>query len=216
MEVIYEDPDLIVVSKASGIVSYPTGEYREESAIQLIRRYWKSRSRSDRYLYLLHRIDRDTSGLMVFAKSTLARRVLSEQFENHTVVREYLAVTEGIPEKRRGTIKTLIARNERGLRSVAERGKLARTAYEVVSEDRDRRRALVRCSLFTGRTHQVRIHLSHLNTPVIGDSIYGAGSPGSRLALHSHMLGFVHPRTRRPIVFRIPLPPDLMKLVAHQ
>jgi 23S rRNA pseudouridine1911/1915/1917 synthase len=215
VEVLYEDRDIIVIRKAAGIVSYPTGEYRDESAIQLIRRYWKSCGRADRHLYLLHRLDRETSGLMVFAKTTLARTSLREQFENHTVLRCYLAVTCGVPAKKQGTVNTMLGRNERGRRAVTVNGKTAVTKYWVLAEDRDGKRALVRCRLLTGRTHQVRIHLAYIGAPVAGDALYGdmRNRLLSGLALHACQLGFIHPRTRLPVVFRTPLPPDLRRLL---
>lgn len=205
IDVVYEDTDVIVIDKASGVLSYPVEDRREEAAIQLVRRYWKAQGAQNQNLYLLHRLDADTSGLMMFAKTTLAREALHAQFEEHSVVRSYLAVTWGIPGKKRDKIHTMLGRNVRGRRAVTPRGREAVTFYEVLRHNPARNRALVRCRLHTGRTHQVRIHLSHIGAPVLGDDVYGLKKHG-RLMLHAEALGFFHPRSHRNIVFRTQIP----------
>jgi len=212
IEVVFEDLDLAIVEKASGIISYPAGDFREESVIQLIRRYWKATGKPNQNLYLLHRLDKDTSGLMVFAKTSLARRSLLKQFEEHSILRQYLAVTHGVPSVQRGEIRASLSRDRSGRRGVAHYGRPALTKYHVVSKYRSRRIALIRCRLHTGRTHQVRIHLAHAGAPVLGDRVYGKDG-GSRLALHAETLGFVHPRSELPVVFRSSLPEELRRLL---
>ena len=215
IEVIFEDQDAIVIEKAAGVLSYPVEGRDEESAIRLIRRYWKFRNNKQNQLYLLHRLDKETSGVMIFAKSSVGRESLRRQFEEHTVIRGYLAVTDGIPNQKSGTIKTFLGRNQRGRRVVAHQGKAAITRYQVLFMDAENRRALVRCYLHTGRTHQVRIHMAHLNAPVIGDVVYG--NPGSgRMALHAEVLGFIHPRTGIPLVLRSSLPVELRQLLSRR
>lgn len=210
IEIIMEDGDMVLISKAAGVLSYPLEERREEAAIQLVRRYWKAAGIPNQNLYLLHRLDQDTSGLMIFAKTSLARESLRRQFEEHSILRSYVAVTCGIPENAEGTIRTQLARDFRGRRSVSQTGREAVTHYMVLHRNPQRGRALVRCRLHTGRTHQVRIHMSHLNSPVLGDAVYGRKGEG-RLMLHSEALGFIHPRTGVPIVFRISLPPEFRR-----
>jgi len=212
IEVVYEDLDLVIVEKASGIISYPAGDFREESVIQLIRRYWKAAGKSNQHLYLLHRLDKDTSGLMVFAKTSLARKSLLMQFEEHSILRQYLAVTRGIPGTRQGEIRGSLSRDKHGRRSVAHQGRFALTSFDVVFAKRSSRTALIRCRLHTGRTHQVRIHLAHAGAAVVGDRVYGKDG-GSRLALHAETLGFIHPRTGQPVVFRSSLPEELRRLL---
>jgi 23S rRNA pseudouridine1911/1915/1917 synthase len=210
IEVVYEDRDLLVIFKAAGILTYPVENERGESAIQLIRRYWKSQRVRNEHLYLIHRLDKETSGLLVFAKSSLARESLHRQFEEHSIIRCYLAITDRAPERSKGEIRTRLGRNPRGKRAVARFGKLAITRYEVLKSSRNR--TLIRCELVTGRTHQIRIHLAHLGAPVVGDSIYGKGK-AQRMALHAEALGFHHPRSHQAIVFRTSLPADLKKLI---
>ena len=215
IEVLHEDQDVIVVEKAAGVLSYPVDERDEDSAIRLIRRFWKIQNRKQEHVYLLHRLDKETSGLIAFAKTTLARNSLSRQFEEHSVVRGYLAVTHGIPAQERGTIQTFLGRDERGKRAVRRKGRSATTLYRVVLVNRKLNRALVRCYLHTGRTHQVRIHMAHLNTPVVGDVVYGVERSG-RMALHAEVLGFIHPRTGRPVLIRTSVPQELEHLLGSR
>ena len=215
IEVLYEDQDVIVVEKAAGVLSYPVDERDEDSAIRLIRRFWKFQNRNQNHVYLLHRLDKETSGLIAFAKTTLGRNSLSRQFEEHSVVRGYLAITQGIPAQDRGTIETFLGRDQRGKRAVRRKGRSATTLYRVVLVNRKLNRALVRCYLHTGRTHQVRIHMAHLNTPVIGDAVYGFKRSG-RMALHAEVLGFIHPRTTLPVLIRSSLPEELMQLLGSR
>ena len=203
--VTHEDSDVLLLEKSAGLLSYPLPDDRSDSAIQLIRRYWKSKNVQNQNLYLLHRLDRDTSGLMIFAKTTLARKSLSNQFNEHSVIRGYIAITQGIPNLKQGTLETMLGRKFTGKRGVTDRGKSSKTYYEVMRNSSSR--ALVYCSLHTGRTHQVRIHMMHLGTPVVGDPIYGK-TKGKRLFLHSHILGFIHPRTLKPKLFLSSIPEE--------
>jgi 23S rRNA pseudouridine1911/1915/1917 synthase len=212
IHVIYEDQDVLIVDKASGVITYPVENEPRGSVIQLIRIYWKYTTQQNQHLYLLHRLDKDTSGLLVFAKTTRARQSLQQQFESHSVLREYLAITHGIPRRKKGEIKTFLGRDFRGRRSVAAKGKGAITHFKVIAENVPANRALVRCRLETGRTHQVRIHMAHIGTPVIGDTVYGK-IPSKRLALHADTLGFQHPRTAKPVLFHVSLPADLQELI---
>jgi 23S rRNA pseudouridine1911/1915/1917 synthase len=212
IETLYEDQDLIVVEKAAGVLSYPVEGREEESAIRLIRLYWRIQKRKHEHLYLLHRLDKETSGLIVFAKTSLARNSLREQFERHTILRSYFAVTQGIPNPDFGRIRTDLARNVRGRRDVAQKGKRAITQYETLMVNPKLQRALVRCYLHTGRTHQVRIHMAHIRTPVLGDEIYGR-TESHRMALHAEALGFIHPRSKLPLLLRSSLPQSLRKLL---
>ncbi|HET6267587.1 MAG TPA: RluA family pseudouridine synthase [Acidobacteriota bacterium] len=212
IELVYEDLDLIVIEKPSGIITYPVDSHTKNSAIQLIRKVWRKQGRSDSHLYLVHRIDQETSGLLVFAKTTLARKSLQDQFSRHAVLREYLAITNGIPKQIKGEIRTFLGRNFRGKRAVAFAGKQAVTNYLVLRQNRATNRALVQCRLQTGRTHQIRIHLAHLGSPVLGDAVYGKTRSG-RLALHAATLGLIHPRTRAPLLLYSSPPQEWRRLV---
>jgi 23S rRNA pseudouridine1911/1915/1917 synthase len=212
VEVLYEDIDCILIEKGAGVITYPVPNHTEISAIQLIRRYWKHNNMRDSHVYLLHRLDKDTSGLMIFAKTSLARKALLAQFENHSVLRRYFAVVQGIPEKPEGTLKTFLGRNKSGIRTVKSYGKEAITDYRVLRTNRQKQRSLVLCRLHTGRTHQIRIHMKHLHTPVVGDPVYG-NDRKNQLALFACSLGFIHPRSGQPLLFHASLPASLKTLM---
>jgi 23S rRNA pseudouridine1911/1915/1917 synthase len=203
--IVYEDIDLVIFEKAVGVLSYPLKGDRTISAIQLIRKKWKDRQSPNRNLYLIHRLDQDTSGLMVFAKTTLARRSLAQQFHDHSVIRGYISITQGIPNPAQGRISAILGRQFSGRRGVTTKGRHSITDYVV--QKSSRMNALVYCSLHTGRTHQVRIHMAHLGTPVVGDRVYGKTNK-NRMMLHAQVLGFHHPRSNRPMVFVSSLPAE--------
>lgn len=234
MRVVFEDDDVIVVDKAAGILVQPTEAREEGTLIELVQHYWRAKahrpsgarqltrggsSYRSRPVCVVHRIDKDTSGLVVFAKNHLARQSLSQQFRAHTIERKYLALVEGCPVPSRGVIKTVIApdRGDRRRGSVEGRtpGRPAITRYEVI--ERYARASLVSLRLETGRQHQIRIHLSEKGHPVIGEKVY-AGSRTqtayghNRQALHAAALGFIHPRTGEKVKLESPLPSDLADL----
>lgn len=196
-EIVHEDDDLVVVDKPSGLLTAPTPESdRNNLADLLARRDGASR------VWVVHRLDLETSGLLVFAKKPDANRALAERFRTHDLDREYLAVVEGALEGRGRRVDRPIA------------GKEART--EVSPIHVAGQVTLVRARLETGRTHQVRIHLASAGHPVCGDHRYGEGrgSRPPRLALHATRLGFVHPGTGEAVRFERPWPRDLAEWIA--
>ena len=242
LSIVYEDGDLIVVDKPAGLVVHPAPGHPGGTLVNgLIAHCGASLSGIGgvRRPGIVHRIDKDTSGLLVVAKNDLAHRGLSDQFAAHgrdgLMERAYLALVWGVPDPKRGTIRGNLARSRRNREKIAlvadDTGRHAVTHYEVVQvPDPDGTVALVRCALETGRTHQIRVHLSHRGHPLLGDRIYGSafktkaallGEEGraaldalGRQALHAAVLGFVHPRTKRTLRFEVPLPPDMAALLA--
>ena len=190
--VVYEDDDLIVVDKPAGLLTAPTPESDRNNLADLLTR------RCGGPVFVVHRIDLQTSGLLVFAKSAAANRLLSEQFRTHSVERAYLAVVAGNFPDDRHTL-SLPLHNRRAV-----------THFEVV-EHFGERATLLRCRLETGRTHQIRLHCAHLGHPVLGDPEHrSAISPRPpRMALHAIELEFVHPRTREKRSFSNLMPNDL-------
>lgn len=192
-ELVHEDEHLVVVDKPAGLLTAPTPESDRGNLLDLLRR------RPDGGpVFLVHRIDLQTSGLLVFAKTPEANRALSTRFRDHDVTRSYLAVLDGSLPDDVGDVNEPIE------------GRRAQTHFEVL-EHLGEHTTFVRCRLTTGRTHQIRIHAAGLGHPVRGDSTYGR--PGEqdppRMALHATELGFVHPATREPVHFQRPLPEDL-------
>jgi 23S rRNA pseudouridine1911/1915/1917 synthase len=195
--VVHEDDDLVVVDKPPGLLTAPTPESDRNNLVSLLAR----RTGKPEPIFVVHRIDLDTSGLVVFAKTAEANRALAERFRTHDLERAYLAVVAGaFPGEVRVIDRPIAGR--RAVTHVAVEERLAAQA------------TLLRCRLETGRTHQIRIHARAAGHPVLGDREHGdrAISPllrPPRMALHATLLAFVHPRTRAPLSFASPLPADL-------
>lgn len=213
--VAYEDDDLIVVDKPAGLVVHPAPAHPTGTLAQAL----AGRAAGGEAFRpgIVHRLDRDTSGLLVVAKNEEAHRALQDQIKARGVEREYLALVEGRPDARRGTIDAPIGR-DRGQRTVVstrtDRPREARTHFEF--EEELPLTTLLRVRLETGRTHQIRAHLAAIGHPVVGDPTYGGGASGRRLGLtrqflHSAKLLFKHPRTGETIVCESKLPADLLR-----
>lgn len=192
--VAFEDSDLVVVDKPAGLLTAPTPESDRSNLASLLAR----REGKDGRVFVVHRLDLDTSGLLVFAKTPLANSALAERFRTHDVQREYLTVVAG-------AVPDALARIDAPLR-----GKRAVTNVTVTQRFGDAATEL-RCALETGRTHQIRMHLSGASHPVLGDTTYGRRTSidPPRMALHAAVLGFVHPRTGEKVELSSPWPPDL-------
>jgi 23S rRNA pseudouridine1911/1915/1917 synthase len=226
--VVHEDASVIVVDKAPGVLVQPTPQGDRGTLVDLLARYLKKRSPEGKpgYLGLLHRIDRETSGLLLFSRRGSSNRILAEQFRSHALAREYLSLVRGNVTQQTGTIADRLTRTVPGARRATAaspgRGKTAVTHYRVL--ERFGVATLLSVTLETGRTHQIRIHLSGRGHPVVGDKIYG--TPGRfpshslldafpRQALHAGRLGFTHPVTGQWLVFESPVPRDFAALLAE-
>jgi 23S rRNA pseudouridine1911/1915/1917 synthase len=194
---VHEDDALLVVVKPPGLLTIATERERERTAYRLL---WDYLAASGARPFVVHRLDRETSGLLVFAKSEAVKRALQAQFEARSVERVYQAVVAGGPPDERGTLESRLA-EDRALRVRSARaGRLAVTHYRVLRRRRDTTRLELR--LGTGRRHQIRVQLAEAGWPVVGDLAHGGPrSAAGRLCLHATRLGFVHPVTERPVVF---------------
>ena len=222
---VYEDSAVLVVDKAPGILVQPTPQGDRGTLLDLLRRYLRHRHPAVRspYLGLLHRIDRDTSGLLLFSRRGEANRVLAEQFRTHSLAREYLALVHGRCEEDSGTIADSLARPAPGARrraSSGQGGKRAVTHFRVL--ERFAEATLLSARLETGRTHQIRIHFAGRGHPLVGDRVYGNRNSGRRQelmdrfprqALHAGLLGFTHPITGAWLRFEVPPPEDFAELL---
>lgn len=199
MTVLHEDEDVVVIDKPTGQLSQGS-ELGDVGSLAhaLMRRYGRD-------IRLMHRLDKGASGVMVAGRHPDATAALTPQFREHSIERRYLAVTQGVPKE--GPIELAIIQQAREVRAVRgeERGLYAKSLVNVV-ETLEGGRALVAVQLYTGRTHQIRIHLQALGTPILGDTEYG-GPAAARLCLHAEVLGFVHPRGHL-LRFERPLPDD--------
>lgn len=215
-QVIYEDEDLLIVHKPAGLLtSTSPGEKRPTLLAKLRVDLAKRDPRAT--LGLIHRLDRDASGLLVFSKNDAAYQSLKSQFFHHDVTREYHAVVRGTPKPPKGRIESrLVERADGHVYSTKQigRGDRAVTDYELVRTAG--RLSLVRLQLHTGRKHQIRVHLSQQNWSILGDPMYGHGEkspPETRLMLVATRLGFVHPRSGKRVEYTLDLPEEMARLV---
>ncbi len=222
LAIAYEDDAVIVIDKPAGLVVHPAPGNPDRTLVNaLIAHCGESLSGigDARRPGIVHRLDKDTSGLIVAAKTDAAHRGLARQFAAHTIDRAYRAAVHGVPAPASGLIEGAIGRHPRHRKKMAvvARGKPARTRYALeaaANAPQGGRAALVRCTLETGRTHQIRVHLAHRGWPVVGDGLYGIRNDCfSRQALHACLIGFTHPLSRRRMRFRSELPKDVKILL---
>lgn len=215
LQLIYEDDDVVVVNKGYGLLSVSRGSSKpEETAYNILKKYLKECDPTQK-VFIVHRLDRDTSGLMLFAKSIQAKETMQHNWNNMVLERRYVAVVEGIMEQDEGKIRSYLGETSAhevfSSQNPAD-GKPAVTRYRVLA--RGLGKTLVEYSLDTGRKNQIRVHSRELGHPIVGDRRYGAASsPIGRMALHALSLRFVHPRTRQDMLFQTPVPAKFLKLV---
>jgi 23S rRNA pseudouridine1911/1915/1917 synthase len=242
LTIVYEDDDVIVIDKPAGLVVHPAAGHESGTLVNaLIAHCGESLSGIGgvKRPGIVHRLDKDTSGLLVVAKNDLAHQALSAQFADHgrtgPLERAYLAFVWGVPDRKRGTVEAALARSTHNREKIVvvsdESGRYAITHYEVLENlpAAAPMASLVRCELETGRTHQIRVHMAHLGHPLLGDPAYGSGfkTKANRLseqsrnalgalnrqALHAAILGFEHPRSGEFLRFESPLPSDMEALL---
>lgn len=214
LDIVYEDEDLIVVNKPPGLTVHPGPGHYADTLGNFLTHYYKNIG-SEVSFHPVHRLDRGTSGLLVIAKHPHAQERLKGQIHTRDFRRIYLAVCQGVPQPPAGAIDAPLGPVEGSLmaRQVRADGKPARTRYETVKTVKNH--ALLRLELDTGRTHQIRVHLSHTGHPLVGDFLYGTQAPGliPRPALHSHELFLRQPVTGEQLHFVQPLPEDMENLL---
>ena len=214
LKLVYEDDDIIVVNKGYGLLSMGNDKVKEGTTYTILRDYLKWQDPRNK-LFIVHRLDRDTSGLMVFAKSIEAKENLQHNWNNMVLSRKYLAVVEGRPDPAEGIVKSYLAENSRYevySTDNPDEGQLAITRYRTLKSRNGY--SLMEVELDTGRKNQIRVHMKDLGHPITGDRRYGAGSsPIHRMALHAQTLRFVHPITRKDMNFTTPTPISFSKIV---
>ena len=228
LNVVFEDEHLIVVDKPAGLVVHPAAGHADGTLVNALLHHCKGKLSGIGGVErpgIVHRIDRDTSGLLVVAKSDRAHEGLAKLFATHDIERRYLALVVGHPTPSAGTIRTQIGRSTTNRKKMAVlpegKGKHAVTHYRTLEQFRDA--SLVECRLETGRTHQVRVHMAHIGHPLIGDSTYNNRRKAfrfgpnqsyfSRQALHAASLGFIHPVTGEKLGFESNVPEDVQLLL---
>lgn len=207
LSILFEDRDILVVNKVAGLLTVSAGKVREQTAYYLLTDYVRKGNHKSRHrVFIVHRLDRDTSGVIVFAKTPAAKQFLQDEWQGFE--KKYYALVNGHLREQDGIITSYLAENS-ALRmySVDDpgRGKLARTGYRVVRESP--RYSLLEVNLLTGRKNQIRVHLSEKGCPVVGDKKYGKKEKGiRRLMLHAASVTIVHPHTQKPMTFSTELP----------
>lgn len=211
LDILYEDKDIIVINKPQGMVVHPATSNYSGTLVNALLYHCDTLStlNDDTRPGIVHRIDKDTSGVLVVAKNNKAHEVLAEQLKEHSMKREYIALVEGILKEDNGLIDKPLGRNpkDRIKMAVVQEGKNAITHYEVLK--RFKKNTLVKCILETGRTHQIRVHMSYIGHPLVGDPMYGFKKQRFKLKgqmLHAKKLGFIHPTTQEYIEFQSDLP----------
>ena len=214
LKLVYEDDDIIVVNKGYGLLSMGNDKIKDETAYNILRDYLKWQDPRNK-IFIVHRLDRDTSGLMVFAKTMEAKEKLQHNWNNMVLERKYLAVVEGRPDPAEGEVRSYLAENSRYevySTDNPEEGQLAVTRYRTLKSKNGY--SLMEVQLDTGRKNQIRVHMKDLGHPIAGDRRYGASSsPIHRMALHAQTLRFVHTITRKDMNFSTPIPISFGKMV---
>ncbi|MPT48872.1 MAG: RluA family pseudouridine synthase [Sphingobium sp.] len=236
LSVTYEDKDLIVIDKPAGMVVHPAAGNFDGTLVNALLHHCAGQLSGIGGVArpgIVHRIDKDTSGLLVIAKNDATHEGLAKQFKDHSISRRYRAITAGHPRPLSGTVDTWIGRSDRDRKKMAVqnegRGKHAVTHYRTI--ETLHKATLVECRLETGRTHQVRVHMAHIGHPLLGDPAYGArkgrGPSDKKLgtiirdlafqrqALHAASLGFIHPISGERLEFEAPLPDDMQQLLSQ-
>lgn len=221
LDIIYEDDDVVVVNKARGMVVHPAAGNYNGTLVNALLYHCKNLSGINGVIRpgIVHRLDKDTSGIMICAKNDSAHLSLSEQIQSKTAQRTYLAVVRGNVKNDSGIIETQIARDKNDRKKMAvvtEGGRQAITEYEVA--ERFGKYTVVKCRLKTGRTHQIRVHMEYLGYPLVGDPKYSPMKTPFAIngqALHSLALSFTHPRTGERLTFEAPLPEDMKKILTR-
>lgn len=216
LSILHEDKDLLVVVKRSGLLTVGTDRDKERTVHYLLNDYVrKGNPKSHHRVYAVHRLDRDTSGILVFAKSAQAKKFLQDNWEQTD--KHYLAIVCGRLSQKQGKISTYLAENSaQKVYSTlnTSRGKLSHTEYKVLQEGKGV--TLLEIHLLTGRKHQIRVHLAGIGHPVAGDQKYGDGSISKRLALHARSISFLHPFDGRTMSFDTGMPADFTRLLGKQ
>jgi len=227
LTIVHEDAHLLVVDKPAGMVVHPAAGNFDGTLVNALLHHCAGRLSGIGGVArpgIVHRIDKDTSGLLVVAKTDVAHEGLAAQFARHGVERRYLAIVAGVPVAARGAVDAPLARSAANRKKMAvvegKRGKRAVTHYRIVTALRDA--ALMECRLETGRTHQVRVHMASIGHPLLGDPVYGRIAKGHRTllqelgfhrqALHSARVTFVHPVTKQSLSFESAIPADMQEL----
>lgn len=213
VEIVYEDDYILIVNKPINMIIHPDDKKKGNTLVNLVANYYQQNNINRKVRYI-HRIDKETSGIVLFAKDFLSEAILLKSLQNDNIKRSYLALTEGKFKNKNGTINANIGqdRHINNKMCVSKSGKEAISFYKVIKEVNNF--SLVEFTLKTGRTHQIRVHSSYINHPLLGDVLYGGDMQYiNRVALHSYKIEFIHPIFNQLIVKELKLPEDMNKII---
>lgn len=219
LEIVYEDEEMLVINKPQGMVVHPSAGHQTGTLVNALMYHVKDLSGINGTIRpgIVHRIDKDTSGLLMVAKNDLAHENLAAQLKDHSSLREYYALVHGVIPHDKGTIDAPVGRskNDRKKQDIIDGGRSAVTHFQVLERFKDF--TLVSLKLETGRTHQIRVHMKYIGYPLAGDPIYGPRKtlPGKGQYLHARVLGFNHPKTNEFLTFEAPLPKLFEEILAE-
>lgn len=212
LDIIYEDEDLIVINKPSGLLSIESDDEKNNTAYRLLTDYVQKTSKFAR-IFVVHRIDKDTSGVLVVAKNERIKNLLQRDWQKIVLKREYIAICEGIFKEKKGTVKSYLKSNVNNLMYSTndKSGQLAITHYQVIKEKN--KYSMVDVNIDSGRKNQIRVHMGDLNHKVVGDEKYGpVSNPINRLGLHAYKLVFIHPISKKEMTFTAKIPSSFESL----
>lgn len=212
LEVLYEDENILVVNKPLGMPTHPSQGHRRDTLANAVMYRYRD---TDFTFRAITRLDGDTTGVVLIARDALSAQRLTDSLQSGEIKKEYSAVVLGVPKNKEGIIQAPIARCENSIikRKISPAGKNAITEYTLELVRKDGKYSLLKVIPITGRTHQIRLHLSHIGNPIYGDFLYGVPIDGTRAYLHCRMLTFPHPISRNILEIRAPLPDDMKEIM---
>lgn len=208
LDIIYEDKDIIVVNKPSGLLTIASSKEKEKTLYHIVREYVKNVNKNN-HIFIIHRLDRDTSGIVMFAKGEKIKNLYQKNWNDIVKTRKYVAVVEGILEEKKGTLRSYLEENEDGYVYPSKTGKLAITNYIVKKENKNY--SLLDIDIKTGRKNQIRVQLKEINHPIVGDKKYG--NKGNKMYLCAYELSIVNPITKKLDTYKINIPSCFNKIL---
>ena len=209
IDIIYEDKDLLVVNKPYGLLTVSTENEKNKTLYKMVSNYVKEKNKNNK-IFIINRIDKDTSGIVMFAKSEKIKNLYQDNWNDIVKERKYIAVIEGILKNKKGTIKSYLIEDKNHIVHSSKNGKLSITNYEVLKEKNNL--SLLDINILTGRKNQIRVHFKENNTPILGDSKYGKKTK-TRMYLHAYKLTLLNPNTKKLMEFKTDIPKEFNKII---